>query len=54
MVFTNRRKWSTNNDQHEPDRTKTHNKIDINKFLLIGEEDGEETSLNTMNALCMH
>ena len=56
MVLINRRKWSTNNDQHETNnnQTKTYNdgdKIDINKFLLIGEEDGEKTSLNTMNAL---
>ena len=57
MVFTNRRKWS-NNDQHEPDnQTKTSNnegdsyKIDINKFLLIGEDNENKQSLNTMNAL---
>ena len=54
MVFTNHRRrrdqqeHETNNNQ-----TKTYNsdKIDINKFLLIGEEDGEKSSLNTMNAL---
>jgi len=55
MVFTNRRKWSTNNEQQtNNNQTKIYNdgdKIDINKFLLIGEDNENKQSLNTMNAL---
>jgi len=54
MVFTNRRKWSTNNEQqtnNNQTKTYTDDKIDINKFLLIGEDNENKQSLNTMNAL---
>ena len=54
MVFTNRRKWSTNNEQqtnNNQTKTYTNDKIDINKFLLIGEDNENKQSLNTMNAL---
>ena len=56
MVFTNRRKWSSNNndrdDQNQTTTTYKYNKIDINRFLLIGGDNGENNeSLNTMNSL---
>ena len=56
MVFTNRRKWSSNNndrdDQNQTTTTYKYNNIDINRFLLIGGENGENNeSLNKMNSL---